>query len=343
MRELVIVIADLHLPSDQALPGPEGSPGVGPGAWPGIEHVVRFGSSAPLVEGWRGWVARWLGLPEYADRPAASVAAATAEVPAGRACWLATPLHLLEGLTRVHADWSCLLRLPAQQRERLAADFRETFRGSGFDLTGLESGEFLLTAPPLAQIRTLEPARVPLASMAEVLPSGEGAAALRRLGTEIEMWLHAHPLNSERVRRGERPVSTLWIWGGGEPPAPAAASRVSAVTVSASEAYVRGLCRLAGLECGAPAPEGLVMNDATTPRTLCVLEVVESLQAHAGMSLPAALAELDRRVIAPAVGALRRGRFERLVLLANDRRWTLRGADRLRFWRRRRAALEALA
>lgn len=343
MRELVIVIADLHLPSDQASARPEGPPGAGAGCSPGIEHVARFGSPAPLAEGWRGWVARWLGLAEYANHPAASVAAVSADVPAGRACWLATALHLVEGLTRVHVDWSCLLRLPRQELDRLAVDFREAFRGSGFDLAGLESGEFLLTAPPLAPIRTIEPVRVPQVSIAEALPSGEGAAALRRLGTEIEMWLHAHPLNSERVRRGERPVSTLWIWGGGEPPVQATAAPVPAVDVFASDAYVRGLCRLAGLQCSALAPEGSVANDATVPRALCVLEALESLRTHDETSLPAALAQLDHRVIAPAVDAVRRGRIQRLVLLANDRSWTLRPADALKFWRRRRRALEALA
>ena len=386
MKELVIVIADLHLPPELESGEPGAAPAEACGSWPGIEHVARFAPSGPLAGGWRGWVARWLDLAQYAHYPAASVAAATVEVPAGRACWLATPMHLIEGLTRVHVDWGCLLRLPQEQRERLAGDFKETFRGSGFDLTALESGEFLLTAPPLEPIRTVEPVRVLQGPMADALPSGEGAAPLRRLGTEIEMWLYAHPLNRERARRGERPVSTLWVWGGGEPPAPAAPrahlprpdqypsagelhcagrsrahlprpdqypsagelhcagrSRASAVTVFATEAYVRGLCRLAGLECGSAAPQVSSMDGTRTPRTLHVLQVAELLQVPSGMSFPAALAELDRRVVAPAVAVLRRGGIDRLVLVANDRRWTLRSADRLRFWRRRRAGLRALA
>ena len=344
MRELVIVIADLHPPSDlePLVPGVER--GVGPASWPAMEHVARFARSQPLIGGWRGWVARWLDLEEYAGYPVASVAAATAEVSAGPACWLATPLHLIEGLTRLHVDWGSLLRLPGEERERLVADFKGTFHGSGFELTALESGEFLLSAPPLARVRTVEPARMLQVPMADALPSGEGAAALRRLGAEIEMWLHAHPLNRERARRGERPVSTLWIWGGGEPPAPApgTAPRAPPVTVFASEAYVRGLCRLGGLE-SRPAAQISAMSGAGTPCTLCVLEVAEVLQRAGGTSLPEAMTELDRRVIAPALAALRERRIDRVVLLANDRRWTLRSADRLRFWRRRRAGLEALA
>ena len=342
MRELVIVISDLHLPSDLE-PLEHGVPWAAHcGAWPGIEHVARFAPSAALSGGWRGWVARWLDLQEYADYPAASVAAATAEVSGETACWLATPLHLIEGLTRVHVDWGSVLRLSSEERERLAAGFKETFRGSGFDLTGLESGEFLLTAPPLRQVRTVEPARLLQLPMADALASGEGAGALRRLGTEIEMWLHAHSVNHERARRGERPVSALWIWGGGAPPAPRASPRASPATVFASEAYTRGLCRLAGLE-SRPAAQISAMSGAGARRTLCVLEVVEALQRQGAMSFPEALAELDRRVIAPAVAALRQRRIDSLVLLANDRRWMLRALDGLKFWRRGRAGLEALA
>lgn len=344
MSELVIAIADLHLPAELKRPGPAGPPAAERCDCPGIEQVARFASSAPLGEGWRGWIARWLDLARYAHHPAASVAAAGTTVPCGRTCWMATPLHLLQGLTSVHADWGGLLRLPAGQRERLIEGFGEAFGGSGFELTGLASGEFVLTTPPLAPVRTVEPPRMLLSSVADALPSGDGAGALRRLGAEIEMWLHAHPLNGERVRRGERPVSTLWIWGGGEPPVTAAApARPVPVNVFTREAYATGLCRLAGVQCGPAPAQGSMAAGAGAPRSLYVLELAPLLQSRSTGSLSAALAELDRRVLCPAVLALRHGRIDSLVLLANERRWTLRAAHRWRLWRRGARGLEALA
>ncbi len=341
MREIVIVLSDLYLPPDLEAEGPGPAPiGAGAATLPAIERVTRFATTEPLTEGWRGWVARWLGLPEYAQRPVASVAAAAQEVPAAPACWLATPLHLIEGLTRVHVDWRCLLRLERAEQDRLAADFKETFRGSGFELIGLESGEFLLIAPPLAPTQTTEPARLPRTPMAESLPGGAGAPALRRLGAEIEMWLHAHPLNIERVRRGEPSVSTLWVWGGGQAPEVAAGARCASHAVFGSEAYVRGLCRLAGLE-SEPMPAEWPAVEAS--HALCILSIADGLRSDAGAGLLEVLTELDRRVIAPAVEALRGGHLDRLVLLANDRCWSVRAADRWRLWRRKRAGLEALA
>ena len=343
MREIVIVISDLYLPRDlkQAEAG-EALAAALPGALPGIECVTRFGVSAPLEQGWRGWIARWLDLAAYADQPAASIVAAAQPGAAPERCWLATPLRLIEGLTRVHVDWRCRLRLEPEERRWLAADFNEMYRGSGFALRVLASGELLLDAPPLGPARTTEPARLLQTLMADSLPGGAGAAALRRLGAEIEMWLHEHALNRERRRRGEQPVSTLWIWGGGEPPAvPGAAPAGSASAVFGVDAYVRGLCALAGLALQ-PAPDGPLTGEGA-PRALWVLELAEALQRDARASLAEALADLDRRAVAPALAALRRGEVDGLVLLANDRRWRLRPADRWRLWRGRRAALEALA
>jgi hypothetical protein len=52
----------------------------------------------------------------------------------------------------------------------------------------------------------------------EYLPSGKGSADHRRLSSEIEMALHEHPTNLERLERGQQPVNGLWIWGGGFAP-----------------------------------------------------------------------------------------------------------------------------
>ena len=343
MREIVIVISDLYLPRDlEPLEAGGARAAAPPGSLPGIEHLTRFGVSAPLEQGWRGWIARWLGLAAYADQPAASIAAAAQPGAAPERCWLATPLRLIEGLTRVHVDWRCRLRLEPEERQWLAADFNALYRGSGFALGALESGDFLLTAPPLAPARTTEPARLLQTLMADSLPSGAGAAALRRLGAEIEMWLHEHPLNHERRRRGEQPVSTLWIWGGGEPPAvPGTAPTGTASAVFGTDAYVRGLCALAGLELR-PTPGEPLMGTGVL-RTLWVLSLGGALQRDARASLTEALADLDRRAVAPALAGLRCGQADRLALLANDRRWRLRPADRWRLWRGRRGALEALA
>jgi hypothetical protein len=343
VREIVIVIGDLYLGPEltarsaadaSALEAPPpASPVSGAGqsadAMPGIEHVARFGDEATLPEGWRAWAARWLGMPQYAREPPASVAAAAlADVPAERAVWIATPMHLIAGMTSLHFDRRSVLRLPGAELNELAADFRDTFRGSGFGLHPLEGGEFLLSGPPLsAPSITTEPARMLQTSVAEALPAGEGAPPLRR--------------------REAPPVATLWVWGGGAPaltgPTP---SREIADAAYGSDAYVRGLWRLAGGESSPmPVDWAAVIGEPRAQRALGVVEVAELLHANASWRLADAVAEIDRRLISPSLAALRRGELERLALLANDRHLSVRAADRWRLWRHTRTVrrgLEAL-
>ena len=331
MHTIVIVIGDLYLEPELAR---------SEAAAPGIEYLARFGDKASLPDGWRAWTAHWLGLGQHAPESPASVAAATLpDVPAGRAVWLATPMHLIAGMTSLHCDRRSILRLERAELEALTASFRATFRGSGFDLHPLAGGELLLSGPPLAaSVTTTEPPRMLLTSVAEALPAGEGAPALRRLGAEIEMWLHGHPLNDERARRGAPPVATLWVWGGGAPAtAPPAASQEIADVSFGSDAYLRGLWRLAGGETRPmPVDWAAVLAQVRAQRALAVVEVAELLHANSSWRLAEAVAEIDRRLISPSLAAVRRGEVERLVLLANDRSLILSAAHRWRFWRRMR-------
>jgi hypothetical protein len=349
MREIVIVIADLYLQAPADATAGAGAAD-GPARAPGIEQLARFGERGALTEGWRAWTARWLGVPQYARELPASVAAADlGEALADRAVWIATPVHLTAGLTSVHADRRSVLRLHDAELKKLAESFRETFHGSGFELHPLASGELLLSGRPAAQaLVTIEPARMLLTSMAEALPAGDGASALRRLGAEIEMWLHGHPVNDERARRGAPSVATLWLWGGGAAAAsPAAPPREITAAAFGSDAYVRGLWRLAGGETRPmPVDWASVIGEPRTQRAIAVVEVAELLHANPSWHLPDAVAQIDLRLISPSLAALRQGELDRLVLLANDRSLALQPVDRWRFWRRMRktrGALEVLA
>jgi len=361
VREIVIVIRDLYLEPGLTAGAGRGAggrwgegdgDGGGEGAAPAIEQLARFGDKAALADGWRAWTAHWLGLPQHAAAAPASIAAAALpDVAADCAVWIATPLHLIAGLTSVHFDRRSMLHLPDTELAALAASFRDTFRGSGFELRPLDGGELLLCGPTVhAPSTTTEPARMLLTSVAQALPAGEGAPVLRRLGAEIEMWLHGHRVNDERARRGAPPIASLWVWGGGGAPvAPAARPAAVQDTAAAfgSDAYVCGLWRLAGRETRPiPVDWAAVIGEPGAQSALGVVEVAELLHANSSWTLADAVAEIDRRLLSPSLAALRRGELDRLLLLANDHALSLRAANRWRMWRRIRTArrgIEALA
>ncbi len=339
MRELVIVISDLYL-GGEADAAPSGG---APQGLPGLERVARFAGVRAPERNWRAWCARWFGLARHAQLPPASIAAVGRSVP-GESVWCATPLHLVAGVGRLHLQRRGRLQLASEPLAQLAADFNSEFGGGGFALAPLDSGECLLGAPGGLSARTVDPARVPQMAFIEALPSGADAAWLRRLGAEIELWLHAHPLNAARARRGEPQLSQLWIWGGGQAglcgaEEPGARAHT---TVFGADAYLTGLVRLAG---GQSAPLEQWSPAGATSRAgaaLLTLEIAEPLRRAPGGSLTEAVAALDRQWVVPALAALADGAFERMTVLANDRLWQLGRRDQLRRWRRHRVGLEAL-
>jgi hypothetical protein len=336
VHELVIVIADLYLPE-------EGSPAAP--ALPGLERIARFGRRGVLSAGWRPWLARRVGAEALAEEAPACIAARCRDMRgAGGAVWLATPVHCVAGLASVHLDHRGLLKLSMATLAALAADFHAHFAESGFTLEPLVSGGFLLAGPSLSDAQAMEPARSVGQDIAAGLPR---APALRRLGAEIEIWLHEHPVNRLRAESGELPVTSLWIWGGGTLPptstAPAGQAAMACDRAYGRDPYLDGLWCARGLRVR-PAPARLEdLSDSFARRSVIVEELAQLLAGEPSASVGDALAALDERWLAPAVRLLERGGLRTLVLTANDRCLSLGPHDWLKRWRRACPGLAGLA
>lgn len=64
----------------------------------------------------------------------------------------------------------------------------------------------------------LPPERVDPATPDACRPRIEDAPAVAALTSEIQMFLHDHPINRRREAAGRTPLNDLWLWGGGEAP-----------------------------------------------------------------------------------------------------------------------------
>ena len=345
MREAVIVISDLYLKPGELAAEPAQP-------LPALAFSGRFGARERLASGWREWLSGWLGHPELARAPVAQVAAAALREPcAGATRWIATPVELLAGLTRVHFERHGLVQLSEPELTQLTASFARTFGDSGLALAPLGDGQLLLATPGIAPVAASEPARS--AGAVLEVPQGPAAAALLRLRAEIEMWLHAEPFNAARRARGARTVSALWLWGAtGDVTAVDVRNRQSGVNGGArpataafgADAFLAGLCRLTGTPLAPlPADAGAVFASAAAERLALVVAMAGQLAPEESWSLPAAAAALERRLIEPALAALRQGALARLTLIASDTRVTLTRYSGLKRWRRARAGLAAFA
>jgi len=343
MREAVIVIADLYLQPGEGLPGPDAAGA----ALPGLEHVGRFAARASLPRGWRAWLTGWLGRTELAGAAVAQVAAAAASSTAGGNAtrWIATPVQLLAGLTRLHLPRGGILRLAPAEQAALVSAFGRVFAGTQLRLEPLGDGQLLLTTPGIAPIVTSEPARC---ADGEVrVPQGLAAAPLLRLMAEIEMWLHGEPLNETRRRRGAPAVSGLWLWGAdGDAVAASGAPGADrgvrhSVAAFGRDAWLLGLGQLMGAAVR-PIPERAeTLFAADTERVVVVAELAGGTERS--WSLPEASQAIDAQLIRPALAALRSGALGRLTLIANDTRLSIGRLSALKRWRVRRPGLQSFA
>ena len=199
---------------------------------------------------WRERLAQALGQRELADCSVASVLeaarAVVAGVPASPSPWVATPMHWQSGLTQVHAPLDSLLHLPQDEVDELVSAFAVTFAGSGLRLLAAGSVGFLLHGLTVGSVTVDEPATLRGRNLAAHQPKGEGAAQLRALMSEIEMWLHDQPLNRRREVRGAAGISSLWLWGGGDSVLEGARATPThrAMQGVSDEAWVEAACEL---------------------------------------------------------------------------------------------------
>ncbi len=350
MSEVAIILSDLYLAANGRGGVDDRHSAVPRDVLPALARIARFAGVSPLPGDWRGWLAGWLGradLSAACDATPAVIAGAALTgadaLPAGTgSAWLATPLHLIAGLSSVYLDYRGLLKLDGPSLDGLCQAFTADFAERGFALRRLHGGGLLATGPRFEALPvTRDPARLLGGGIAGSTAQGPGAAGLLSLGAELEMWLHAHPLNAARARRHEAPLTTLWLWGGGEPAprtmTPLAAGHQGAtfMTVYGEDSVAAGLCTLSGARLRPPAMSAHDLLNSGAERTAAIIELFHSDKPQPA-SLLDLLQHLDERVLAPVVTALKDGAIRQLTLVANDRCSVLTTRNGLRFWRRAR-------
>jgi hypothetical protein len=86
------------------------------------------------------------------------------------------------------------------------------------------------------------------------LPRGADALRWQKVINEVQMLLHGHPVNVARESKGQSPINSLWIWGGGL----ATALRTCLDAVGGDENLTAAFAQVAQLPCATSLPQILV-------------------------------------------------------------------------------------
>ena len=330
MRRLTLILSDLYLPEEVV----RGASFPSALELPHLEWLLRFANRAEQIRDWRSWLSTDIGAAHLSRMPVAQCCALGRLDPGLAAtAWLATPVHLEARLDHVRLADRGLLRLAAFEREAWISEFARTF-GPDYALHDAGERAFLLSGASEVRVASVDPARLLDADIGRALPSGPAAGELRRLGTEIEMWLHGAAPNLVRERARERRLSALWFWGGGvaDPAASPAADfvRPEKVLVHGGDPF------LTALATQVTPPPAFAAFDRGATR-----QVVE-LSPMSGPSSER-LANLDNHWFAPVRAALSDGSLDAVDLVANDRLFRIAARPAWRIWRRRTHWLAQLA
>ena len=348
MRKVHLVVCDLFLPADIAagvcadlrLPALEKM--LARGASTGSARTDVIGQAPSIGSGRTGGVGASLedhlcglfGLPCQPDAPIAPVSAAFDGLGGG--CWLrADPVHL-----RLQRDQLVLLPdvgVHAGEAGQLCAALNEHFAGQGMEFFAPHQQRWYMRLDQLPDIVTVPLSQAAGRNVRGLLPKGAEAARWHRVFNEIQMLLFAHPVNEAREVRGELPVNSLWLWGGG-----------CEVNIAPQETYdcVSSDEVLAGMFAAAARvpfsswPEQW-RDEKNSGRQLLVWTGLRSALRRGDLDAwRAALQEFETGYAQPLWQALRAGKISqlRVDILGGDhaRRLLLARADVLSFWRRAR-------
>jgi hypothetical protein len=212
---------------------------------PGLSELLRLSDAAGMAADWRSGMLRDLGCTEHSQQSPAAIAAAALSLPAGAAVCMATPVHAVAGLNRVHLHAAGALQLDVEHSAAFATGFAAQF-GDDLRLHALEGG-WLIEAACAIAADDEDPLNVLGMPLERAAARSAEQRQLHLLGAEIEMWLAALPLNRDRARRGELPANLLWMWGGGRVgPQPRGTASSLCLYSADSDPWLTGCASLVG-------------------------------------------------------------------------------------------------
>ena len=288
-----------------------------------------------------GWLCEAFGVRVAdGDWPVAALTLLAEGHEPGTDVWLrADPVHLQARQSELVLVGSDRLGVSAAEAAALIESLNRHFAEDGLT--------FLAAAPQRWCVRTAQPARMRTTpvdqaedhSIDALLPRGPDALAWHRRANEVQMLLHAHPVNEAREVMGIPPINSVWFWGAGPLPRRTVepAPSIADATVWADDALARGLALYAHRPLHALPDAGETwLAQAANGRHLIVFDPL------AGAAQPAAweqrAAHLDAAWLRPLLRALSRGTLRELTLITQHAgsvlSFALSRADLWKLWRR---------
>jgi hypothetical protein len=286
---------------------------------PLLERLLARADGSAAVADWR-FEAFHLIAPSMISMPGVGAAALYADIGIVDAAsvFLATPVHYVAEMSNVRLPADGILPLRQPEADALAADFNRIWNDAGMRLLAGRHADLYCVVDHALDVTTDDPEEVLDRRIENHLPGGADAPRLRRLMSEIEMWLFEHAVNRSRTANAEAAVNGLWLWGGGS----------ALASLPPVDGWTAG---------NDPFFSAFAARPESSPRAASGVMVSGAEPGSAEWR------DVESRWLERSLGDLRSGRIARLDLSAGSRCFSVGARWNWRLWRRHRPWWEYFA
>jgi hypothetical protein len=151
-----------------------------------------------------------------------------------------------------------------------------------------------------------------------------------KLLNEIQMFMHQHEVNQQRLQRGLVPINSLWFWGGGR----RLQTPDSNPAWFCDDPLLNRFARSLGL---APQPCTEIDTIVNSADALVIdLRLLELLKTERAVPLDQLLLDIDHKLLKPLLARVHKRRTQILLRAGYEFDFELKPSAGMKFWRRQR-------
>lgn len=214
MKNVDIVILDLFLPQEIFVDACAGL------SVPVLEKMLARSKSELLpaeiysTGTLEEWLCRTFGIARQLDEPIAPVTLIADGMQPGTDYWLRVdPVHLQ--IQRTQLFLYPQIPLDADEAAQLCTSLNTHFAAEGLRFFSPHPQRWYLQMKIVPDIVTRPLSQVTGRNVQAHLPKGSDALRWHKAFNEIQMLFFEHVVNQAREARGDLPVNSIWLWGGG--------------------------------------------------------------------------------------------------------------------------------
>jgi hypothetical protein len=219
------------------------------------------------------------------------------------------------------------LSITAAESQALLETLNRHFAADGLLFAAPQPQRWYLRLPSVPDLHTVALDDAIGRDINSLLPTGADRMHYHGLFNEVQMLLHAHPVNEIREQAEALAINSIWLSEGGTLPA---AGRTSWTGAIGDLPLLRGLGRLSNIPITSPAA------GPSFPDPGNVLVVLPEGPSGDRSDWTLHMNRLEQEWFAPLLRKLRMGEIRRLDIITvsagQARRWTVSSRDLWKFW-----------